>query len=511
MKAVAAYEKFTNERPRDSRTPEGLLDMGLLFQSVGQLDKAIELYKGAVDVIEQHRASINTESSKIGFVSDKQRVYERLIDALYTKGQQSLAFEYIERSKSRALVDMLAAKSVAAMQPTQSADAANLARDFEQAEQESLAQVPLSAGEGKAGQRSIATQALARIRSAAPELSTLISVSSLPVARLHDVVPAGEGMIQYYYQGKNLYASVYVGGGIRMVRLDAEGLEGDIKKFREAIDKEEPAALDLSRKLYDRLIRPLEASIGGYQRLLIIPHGALHYLPFSALNDGSNYMLDRYALRTLPSVSVLPYLRPPQPAALRHMLVLGNPDLGNPRFDLPSAQVEAQRIAEKSGNAKLLLRGQASETTIKTMGTQYSMLHIASHGIFDTKTPLQSALMLARDDANDGKLTVGELYGLRLNADLVTLSACETGLGRINSGDDVVGLTRGFLYAGTRSVVASLWQVDDEATSQLMMQFYDNLSSKPKNEALRAAQLEVRKKYPHPYYWSAFYLTGGAQ
>ena len=129
----------------------------------------------------------------------------------------------------------------------------------------------------------------------------------------------------------------------------------------------------------------------------------------------------------------------------------------------------------------------------------------------NTKKPLDSALLLAEDDTNDGKLTVGELYSLRLNADLVTLSACETGLGQINSGDDVVGLTRGFLYAGTSSVVASLWQVDDEATSQLMIQFYSELAQKPKSEALRAAQLTIRKKYPHPFFWSAFYLTGSAQ
>jgi CHAT domain-containing protein len=106
-------------------------------------------------------------------------------------------------------------------------------------------------------------------------------------------------------------------------------------------------------------------------------------------------------------------------------------------------------------------------------------------------------------------LTVDELYGIRLDADLVTLSACETGLGKVLNGDDVVGLTRGFLYAGSSNVVASLWEVDDLATSELMKRFYTNMKSGiPKRDALRQAQLETKKEFPHPFYWAAFFLTG---
>jgi CHAT domain-containing protein len=486
-----------------------LFQRGRIAEAEGNAEQAIEFYRKAVDVIEQQRASINTESSKIGFVGDKQKVYEHLVDALYAKQRMAEAFEYIERSKSRALVDMLASKQVSTLQSTGAA--ASLAKDFDDAESELMAQVPLSAQEGKQGQRAASAQAVAKIRSAAPELSTLIAVSSLPVDELRNTIPAGEALVQYYYQGQKLYASVFTRADIKMVRLDAAGLEDDIKKFRALIDNQDAQAMTLSRKLYDALVRPLDASLRQSQRLLVVPHGALHYLPFSALNDGQKYLFERYALRSLPSASVLKYLRTGQPGQARQMLVLGNPDLGDSKFDLPSAQVEAEKIAGRAPQGKLLLRRQATETALKTGAAGFSMLHIASHGIFNTKRPLDSALLLAKDDANDGKLTVGELYSMRLNADLVTLSACETGLGQVNTGDDVVGLTRGFLYAGASSVVASLWQVDDEATSQLMIRFYAELASKPKAEALRAAQLEVMKSYPHPYFWSAFYLTGSGQ
>ncbi|GIZ51743.1 CHAT domain-containing protein [Noviherbaspirillum aridicola] len=485
-----------------------LFERGLIAEGEGRSDEAADFYKKAIEVIEQQRATIHTEASKIGFVGDKQRVYERLVDVLYARQRSADAFEYIERAKSRALVDMLASKQVASLQAGAAADAA---REFDEAEAELTAQVPVSAQEGKQGQRAAAARAAGRLRSAAPELGSLVTVSSLPLAELRALLPADEALVQYYYQGQLLYATVYAGGEVRMLRLEAAGLDEDIRRFRELVDQMDPQAATLARKLYDSLLRPLEGPLAKSQRLLIVPHGALHYLPFSALHDGRKYLLERYALRALPSASVLKYLRKGKPGIARQMLVLGNPDLGDPKLDLPSAQVEAEKIAQRAGQARLLMRQHASESALKADGVRYPALHIASHGIFNARRPLDSHLLLARDGDNDGKLTVSELYGLRLDADLVTLSACETGLGQINTGDDVVGLTRGFLYAGASNVVASLWQVDDEATSQLMIRFYEALASHPKAEALRLAQLDVMKKYPHPYFWSAFYLTGSGQ
>ena len=119
---------------------------------------------------------------------------------------------------------------------------------------------------------------------------------------------------------------------------------------------------------------------------------------------------------------------------------------------------------------------------------------------------------MSSDSENDGTLTVGELYDLRLPADLVTLSACETALGKVANGDDVVGFTRGFLYAGTSSIVSSLWKVDDQATSILMQQFYKSLKETDKRSALRTAQLKVKDTYnSHPYFWAAFQITGSVQ
>ena len=159
-----------------------------------------------------------------------------------------------------------------------------------------------------------------------------------------------------------------------------------------------------------------------------------------------------------------------------------------------------------------MLRKEATEEAFKRLAPGFRYIHVASHGEFNASDALQSRLMLVKSDSDDGSLSVGELYGVRLDADLVTLSACETGLGKVLNGDDVLGLTRGFLYAGTSNVAASHWPVDDLATAELMKRFYQNLlKGVPMLDALRQAQIEIRREFPHPFYWAAFFLTGLGQ
>jgi len=231
-------------------------------------------------------------------------------------------------------------------------------------------------------------------------------------------------------------------------------------------------------------------------------------VPFAALvaPDGG-FVVDRWSLRTVPSASVLSFLRPGKAAAGR-VLALGNPDLGDAKLDLAFAEAEARTVASLFPESRVLLRLDASETGFRRDSRQFSRIHFATHGKFRADSPMDSGLYLARDAAHDGVLRVAELYTMELDADLVTLSACETALGSIGSGDDVVGLTRGFLYAGARSIVSTLWSVDDKATAELMRAFYGNLAGAGKREALRQAQLKTRDAFPHPFFWAAFQLVG---
>jgi CHAT domain-containing protein len=193
------------------------------------------------------------------------------------------------------------------------------------------------------------------------------------------------------------------------------------------------------------------------------------------------------------------------------VLIFGNPDIGEPKYDLEYAGREAGAIAALRPQSRLFLRKDATEGALRRYATSFNYIHFATHGQFNADSPLKSALLLTPDSQYNGLLTVDKLYTLDLDADLVTLSACETGLSKVANGDDLVGLTRGFLYAGSSSIVASLWKVDDMATADLMKIFYMQMEKTNKRDALRNAQLETKKQYPHPYYWASFQLTGSVK
>ncbi|MEK7816027.1 MAG: CHAT domain-containing protein [Pseudomonadota bacterium] len=440
-------------------------------------------------------------------MGNKQAVYQRLIAALFADDQYAVAFEYIERSKARALVDMLASKQDFAVHTANAGAVRTLLAKADMAEAEARVQ---SENADTKGTRSLVVQTRRELQTQAPELASLVTVTPVTVQEIQSKLLADEVLVEYYAEGKELYAFVLTRAGLKGFRLDGEGLTAEIQRFRQAVqDTRSTHYRDFAGRLYNRLVRPLEGALNQHN-VLIVAHGALHYLPFNALHDGNGYLIERYSLRSLPSASVLKYLKGVRPQTAGTLLAFGNPDLGDPRLDLKHAQAEALSVSKILPNSKALVRREASETSFKRYGEGFRYLHIASHGTFNADSPLTSALLLAKDNENDGTLTVGELYSMRLNADLVTLSACETGLGKIANGDDVVGLTRGFLYAGSRSIVASLWKVDDEATAYLMTRFYSALKGTSKREALRLAQIETRKKYPHPYFWAAFQLTGEA-
>jgi CHAT domain-containing protein len=484
-----------------------LFDRGRIAEEEGDRRQAIGLYRKAVEVIEAQRASINTEAAKIGFIGDKQAVYRKLVMALLAENDAASAFEYVERSKARALVDMLAGKQDFAAPTAKAAEVQALLARAIAAEAEGRVQ---GADPAIAGQRSLAVQLRRDLRVQAPEIASLVSIGVPALKELQAKLPADETLIEYYYDDRRLYAFVLTRQSLKVVPLEDGDIVASVHAFRAALDS--PLKQDhlvQAQALHRWLVTPVAPHI-EHPNVLIVAHGALHYLPFNALHDGRQYLLDRYRLRQLPSASVLPFLRRGAAQKGGSLLALGNPDLGDSRLDLSYAENEALAVAKLLPASRVLVRKEANLSAFRRYGDNYRYLHFASHGVFDPDKPLDSALLLSPDEQSDGRLTVSQLYSMRLDADLVTLSACETGLGKIANGDDVVGLTRGFLYAGSRSIVASLWKVDDEATAYLMTRFYSALKGTSKREALRLAQIETRKKYPHPYYWAAFQLTGEA-
>jgi len=241
---------------------------------------------------------------------------------------------------------------------------------------------------------------------------------------------------------------------------------------------------------------------------VIVPHGVLHYLPFVALRSSSGrWMVEEFSVSTLPSASVLRYLAEKGTSASVRALVVDNPDLGA-ELALPWAEREARMVGQREKDTTVLVRADATEVQVKKLLETAGVVHLATHGELSEDDPLSSAVLLVPGGGEDGRLEVREVFGLDMHARLVVLSACETGLGKLSRGDELVGLQRAFLYAGTPAVVTTLWKVDDKATFELVRSFYTRLEGTGAVEALRQAQLETMRAFPHPYAWAAFGLSG---
>lgn len=472
----------------------------------GQRAEAIRFLQQAVEAIEQVRNTINFESGKIGFATSKQAVYAALVGALTESGDWKGAFEAAERAKARALVDLLAQTHDLAPSP----EAGEKVRQLLAGAAVNDAEIGFPVSAEAVATRNLIATARYELPRVAPEAASLVSVQTASVDDIATKLAPTETLIDYFAANADLYAFLLKGAAVTGFKLRGEGLDEEVRAFRQAIETGDASADERGRALYDRLIRPLAEEIQG-SKLTVSAHGVLHYLPFAALRDGDQYLIDRYSLRVTPSASALVYLRTDTPEKPGKVLAWGNPDLGDARYDLPNAQREALKVAQLFPASRALLRQEASKTAVKELGNSFAILHFASHGVFDPDAPLTSGLLLAKGSEADGRLTVSDLYSMRLDVQLVTLSACQTGLGKVLSGDDVMGLTRGFLYAGARSIVASLWSVDDAATAELMVSFYQNLASHEQREALRLAQIETRKTHPNPLYWAAFEITGSAK
>jgi CHAT domain-containing protein len=265
------------------------------------------------------------------------------------------------------------------------------------------------------------------------------------------------------------------------------------------------------RRLAEKLLGPVPAEIWqGVERLLVIPDGVLHELPFDLLPFGEDgeLLLDRVAIATAPSATLAALLarRPSPPTESARVLVLGDP-APSPKLRLAGARAEAEAVGACFGDrAPPLLAEEATKAAFSRSAPEADIIHLATHGAVDQLQPLRSGLLF-----RDGLLRTYEIPRVRLAASLVVCSACESGLGRTFSGEGLLGLSRALLGAGARCVVGSLWKVDDQATRALMVDFYDRLlAGKPVAEALREAKLAIRAEHPDPFYWSAFVPTGSA-
>jgi CHAT domain-containing protein/uncharacterized protein HemY len=523
-----------SQQPQLVETAERLL--GRCYRETGNLPEAEKTLRKAVAAIEDMRSQLQSEEHREAFVEDKMGAYAMLIQVLFDQGKRAEAFNLSERARARAFLDLLGNR----VSLSRGRTAALVAE--EKALQERIAHLKARASLGEEAQdeeeeeeeedqkgaqpsspptlqreldlaREAYNAFLARVRAQSREQASLMTVEPLTLPDVQALLEPDTVLLEYFVGAGRTLLWVVTRNALRAVRLPIgeEDLTSQVSKFRELIASrgrtEEVARA--AHELYQNLLVPaFRSKVPG--KLIVVPHRALHYLPFQALMPvPGQYLIQDTQVSYLSSASLLQFTREKQAAKTPAALAVGNPDLEDPSLNLRYAEREVREVERLLPPATVLVGKDATKTETRRHVEARSLVHLAMHADLDEEDPLGSVLRLTPSQSDDGRLEVQEIFGWELDANLVVLSACETGLGKLTRGDELTGLTRAFIYAGTPSIVTTLWKVSDRASYELMRDFYRQLKAgKEKADALRQAQLTTLQAYPHPYFWAAYQLTG---
>lgn len=501
---------------------------GVLNAQQGRLADAFAAFAEGIDALEQLYGRLMLEY-RADFAGDKNRLYEEMVALCLEMDRPETGLLYAERAKSSALRDLLAHRLNLSLE-ARSLDDEPLVADLHRlrAERDRLYR-RWQTGE-ELGQREETAEQLAarqRVEHQVLDLEKEITqfwhqlqVRNADYAReaalwqiqaesVQSLLNDETLLLEFFSLDGQLVLFSVTTDGVEVVRLAAnlsqvqQALQMLWLNLR-AVPRTPEAGLPaltrnaqaILRKLYGQLLAPIQEKLGGFRQLLIVPHGPLHYLPFQALFNGRSYLIEHHEISYLPASTVLHYCQPAE-TAVSGMLAVGYSENGR----LPHIAEELSAI-NHLWPSHTLLDEQADLATLKREMTGHQIIHLAAHGEFRPDNPLFSGLSLA-----DGWLTTLDIFNLRLQASLVTLSACQTGRSVVGGGDELLGLMRAFLAAGAASLVASFWEVEDESTAELMRLFYKQLAcGKTKTAALRQAQLNGLDR--HPYFWAPFFLVG---
>jgi len=535
----AEAQKETDEslaRLRGLQTPvlayQAHLLEGQIAQARNDRPAAHQAYLEARKALEALRSRLQGEELKISFIKNRMQVYEALVD-LYiagdgTENSAEEALACMEAAKSRSMIEMIfqSGQSLPLGEAGQS-DLVRRIRDLreelnwyyhrielEQLRPEEKSHERLGSLQEKAqSQEKELMRTLRELPAHERENATLEAPAEFSLAKLQVHLPPDATLVEYFSAGDRLVAAVITRKEIQILPVTLlsrvahflQLLRFQLSKFRmgnEYVRRfEEPllrATHSHLESLYGELIAPLRPFFQG-KHLIVVPHGPLHFLPFHALRNGEEYLSDAFTVSYAPSSTVFCWCQEKPASASTSSLVFGIADERAPQI-----LQEAQSVAALLPHSSLHVGDHATSSVLRKKGPQSGLLHLATHGVYRQDNPMFSGIRLG-----DGYLNLYDLYQMRLDAKLVTLSGCATGMNFVAAGDELLGLQRGLFCAGATTLLLSLWDVHDQSTSQLMQLFYrEFLGTGNMAGALQHAMQELRQQNPHPYFWAPFVLVG---
>jgi CHAT domain-containing protein len=504
--------------------------LGQIEQASGDVADAYDSCQKARKSLETLRSSLRGEELKIAFMKNRLEVYENLIELCLIRDEgpngAEESFGYIEMAKSRSLAEILM-RTGPAMKPADEGQSDLVRRIREMREELNWYYRRIEIEQLRAEEPSPERIAKLQKEALAHENELLHVLRELPESEeraahgpatrsldsIRAALPQDAALVEYFSLKDQFIAAVLTHEGLKIVPLTPVSrvinllrmLHFQISKFKLGVEYTqtfEKSMLGVVQAhlghLYEEILAPVRAQLTA-PHLIIVPHGVLHYLPFHALLDGTGYLIDSFTVSYAPSASVFVHCQEKFPEATGSSLVLGVPDARAPLI-----LQEVRAVAEIIPGAELLLGAQANQQVLREKGVQSRLIHVATHGKFRQDNPMFSGIRLG-----DAYLNLYDLYQLKLNAELVTLSGCATGMNVVTSGDELLGLIRGLLYAGAHSLLLTLWDVHDRSTADFMASFYRRMQNGDgKAAALQGAMIELRERFPHPYHWAPFTLVG---
>jgi CHAT domain-containing protein/tetratricopeptide (TPR) repeat protein len=487
--------------------------------------KAAVYYQSATEDLELHHSRINHDDLRVTFFNGRNRPYEELT---LLKLQPSAAdhasvvdaYTWCERAKSRGLIELLT-HHLPTVQTHSDSVLSRINRLREQlnvlyvrSQPEIRAISTVASFDTIADKETELARSLREISHSDPEYVSLQQNSTVSLPAVQQFLPADTTLIQYFVARDEVLAFVVTANDAFVERhLCPLYRIGDIRqrlgfqleKFvlgsayvASHSDQVLTATQRHLHELYNNLFARLAPRINT-KRLIVVPHGVLHLLPFHAFFDGSRYVIDDFEVSYAPSASVLKYCldKDDLQGAAPSLVGVADPQA-------PFVQSEVQAIQSLFADSRVLLNEAATKQAFGDLAAQSAFLHIATHAVFRQDNPMFSAFKLY-----DGWVTASDLFAMPCQTNLVTLSGCQSGVSQVSGSDDLLGLMRGFLYAGARSLLVSLWNVDDEATARLMFLFYTYWKEgRSRSTALQLAMKTLRESHSNPFYWAPFMLTG---
>lgn len=518
-----AFREF-QELGRMNELRDVALEYGELLENEKRNHEALELY---VETLNEFLKLWNNIPPALGTVivtqeSPAKQIFDRVVNLLIKTGRHDEALKYIEMSKS---ADFVNSFDVTKMQIKDEKVKEMLERAQQLKRKMAAVQEELNAEENRKKKESL-TQILAdtkqdfftamnEIKTNNPDFDQLLSVRGTDLAALQKVLPENVLLIEYYPSNDILYIFVVTKESLQIknVIVTRQRLYDLIRDFRSSFT--DPNDIEYGRKLqknrdllYSLLLEPIEKNIDEKKEIVIIPGGLLWYLPMEILGgDGKPSLIEKKQVSYISSADILKLVSSKARISHKdaHLVAFGAPS----GLNLKGTSKEVEEIGKIFSNSKIFTGDNASKKQLNREAPVSGILHIASHGSLDRNDVNKSFIQFAKDDP---KLYLGEIYGIPLkDSALVTLSSCQSGLGEDNPGREFASLASAFTTAGASSVISSMWEVDDEATSQLFTEFYKNLKEgKSRAESLQLAKLKLMKnpKTSHPYFWGGFILMG---